>query len=320
MRKPRILIVDDREFDRILYKEYLEEVNYDFFELDDGHDLIDFLSNNEIDLILLDWQMPRIGGLESLKNIQQNKIFKEIPVIIITGLKEESVLEEAFNHGANDFIYKPVTKTEIRSRVNALFNLAEANKMLLLQKEEMIELNNIIRQQKNDLQESINIKSSLGEEKIKTVQSELQDKNQKIRKLELEMLQVKNGMKGFRIDLESFVKSLRERSKDDSLNTSARKLVRQLDTLQSSEVSYHESQDILDSLDPEFSKKLVSNHPRLTNLDLKHCAFIKLNMENNDVANILNVELKSLQMTRYRLKKKLGLDEKISLREYLVNL
>ena len=61
-------------------------------------------------------------------------------------------------------------------------------------------------------------------------------------------------------------------------------------------------------------------NPKLTSLDLKHCAYMKMNIDNYDLSNILGVEMKSIQMTRYRLKKKLNLDAEKSLREYVLSI
>ncbi len=318
--KPHILIVDDREFDRILYREYLDEINFQFSELNDGENLVSFLSENSIDLILLDWQMPRMGGLESLKNLRMNQSFREIPVIIITGLKDENVLEEAFQYGAVDFINKPVTKVEIRSRVNATLSLQKAKVDLIKQTSELAELNSIIKEQKKSLEESLQIKSDLGEELQKSARLDIDEKNQKIRKSELELFQFKNALKSSINDLDKLIGRVKDSGEESTLQSDLRKLSRGLKLILDSQLSYHESQDILDSIDTSFKKALVTRFPKLTNLDLKHCAFIRLNMDNSDVANILNVEMKSLQMTRYRLKKKLGLDENTSLREFLMSL
>ena len=62
MDLPKILIVDDREFDRIIYREYLGETNYRFEEMEDGTGILERLGDINPDLILLDWQMPRQGG------------------------------------------------------------------------------------------------------------------------------------------------------------------------------------------------------------------------------------------------------------------
>ena len=68
---------------------------------------------------------------------------------------------------------------------------------------------------------------------------------------------------------------------------------------------------------PQFFQNLKSDFPKLTSNDLRHCAYIKIHMQTKDVARIMNVEPKSIQMTRYRLKKKLNLTEKENLEDIL---
>jgi len=87
MELPKVLIIDDREFDRIIYREYLGEANYQFAEMEDGQGVLEKLPEIKPDLILLDWQMPRQGGLETLKIIKKNKAYTDTPIIIITGSK-----------------------------------------------------------------------------------------------------------------------------------------------------------------------------------------------------------------------------------------
>jgi DNA-binding CsgD family transcriptional regulator len=70
-------------------------------------------------------------------------------------------------------------------------------------------------------------------------------------------------------------------------------------------------------LNPNFFKEVQNKHPNLTKSDMKHCAYIKLNLSNKDVAVLNNVNPNSVQMARYRLKKKLKLKNDDDLYEYL---
>ena len=140
---------------------YLGETNYRFEEMDDGSGILERLPEINPDLILLDWQMPRQGGLETLKLIKKNLAFKDIPIIIITGLQDEKVLEEAFDFGTLDFLNKPVSKIELMARVLNAIKLHEATKSMVTQKKELIELNKIINNQKDELEKSLAIKTEL---------------------------------------------------------------------------------------------------------------------------------------------------------------
>ena len=99
-----------------------------------------------------------------------------------------------------------------------------------------------------------------------------------------------------------------------------KKLEKAMNDLISGEDNWSEFKKVFESTHPEFFSKLMRINPKLTSLDLKHCAYMKMNIDNYDLSNILGVEMKSIQMTRYRLKKKLNLDAEKSLREYVLSI
>lgn len=68
-----------------------------------------------------------------------------------------------------------------------------------------------------------------------------------------------------------------------------------------------------------FLGKLIELHPSLSEVELRHCIFIKSHMQTKEIANILHIDPRSVQASRYRIKKKMGLDETVDLRNYLQN-
>ena len=315
--KPNVLIIDDREFDRVLYKEYLGDEQYEFSELDDGEGAIAQLNTKNYDLILLDWQMPRVGGLETLRNVK-NSSHKETPIIIITGLEDEKVLEQAFDYGGVDFINKPVSKIELNSRVNSVLKLFHSTKMLIKQKEELLSLNTIISSQKEELQEAFKIKQELAAIKEQQQQIEIDDKNRKIMTMEVDTSKSVNQIKNIN-SLISEGKKILSQDTNGNLGISIlNKLQKEVEDLFGKQDSWSDFKEIYESIEPEFFKKLTTINPKLTSLDLQHCAYIKMNLDNYEITKILNVELKSLQQTRYRLKKKLKVEENAKLREFIV--
>jgi DNA-binding response OmpR family regulator len=320
MTLPKVLIVDDRQFDRILYKEFLGEENYLFTELDDGENILEAASSFSPDLIILDWQMPRVSGLEALKMIKKNQAFKNIPVIIITGLEDEKVLEEAFDFGSIDFLNKPVTRIELNARVLNAINLQNAIRKLALQKEELESLNVIIKDQKQELEKSLVLKTERMEMDRNSFESDIDLKNKKLLSKELDSTKLINDIKSIRSSIQSCHASLKKELPESTMIRKLNSVLRDIDHLEIHDNGLSDFKETFESIDPEFYKNLSSINPRLTPNDLKNCAYIKMNLDNYEVANILNVELKSLQMTRYRLKKKLNLDETIHLREFIMSI
>ncbi len=320
MNLPKILIVDDRQFDRILYKEYLGDTNYSFTELDDGENILETISDEKPDLILLDWQMPRVSGLEALKMIKKNQAFKNIPVIIITGLEDEKVLEEAFDFGSIDFLNKPVTRIELNARVLNAISLQDAIRRLASQTEELYSLNSIIKNQKVELEKSLEIKTQRMESDRNDFESDIDLKNKKLLSKELDTTKLINDIKSIKSLIQSCYQDLKTENSESKVLRKLKTIERDIDHLEIHDNGLEDFKETFESIDPNFYKNLATINPKLTPNDLKNCAYIKMNLDNYEVAKILNVELKSLQMTRYRLKKKLKLDEKTQLREFILSI
>jgi DNA-binding response OmpR family regulator len=107
-----ILIVDDefavRESLRMLLKSY-----YEIFAAPDGEEALKILKERKIDLITLDLNMPKLSGIETLREIR--KINGKVPVIIVTGYGTQKDEKEALLYGVRDFISKPFNINEIVS-------------------------------------------------------------------------------------------------------------------------------------------------------------------------------------------------------------
>jgi len=317
MQLSRILIVDDRQFDRLLYKEYLGEENYEFAELDDGEKIVSTAIEYKPNLVLLDWQMPCVGGLEALRMLKKNKILKNIPVIIITGLEDEKVLENAFDFGSVDFINKPISKIELNSRVHSAIHLAEAIFTITRQKNELNDLNIIISKQKMELEKSLNLKTEQLDQTKNDFEVSMNEKNKKLMGKEIDSTKLVNEIKNLRQMINDCRKELRNENENSKVLRKLQMVERNILQLSSDDDSLDDFKEMLESVDPVFYKKLSQISPNLTPNEMKNCAFIKMNLDNYEVSRILNVELKSLQMTRYRLKKKFNLNKSISLREFI---
>jgi len=301
--------------------ELLGYEKYEFFELDDGEKVVPFLKENRnIDVILLDWQMPIIGGLEALKLLKANPEIADIPVIIITGLEDDKVLEQAFDYGGVDFLQKPVMGVELMSRVDNVLKLSRAQRSLQHQKDQLEELNKIITIQKDELQSSIRIKEELAELKRIELERELADRKRRIITMEVESSRIGKSMQGLTEILVKCMNQVKSENASSEALRGLKKLEKAMNDLSSDEDNWGEFKKVFESTHPDFFSKLMRVNPKLTSLDLKHCAYMKMNIDNYDLSNILGVEMKSIQMTRYRLKKKLNLDAEKSLREYVLSI
>lgn len=254
-----------------------------------------------------------------MKLVKANAEIADIPIIIITGLEDEKVLEQAFDYGGVDFLQKPVMGVELMSRVDNVLKLSRAQKSLQNQKDQLEELNKIITVQKDELQASIRIKEELAELKRIELERELDDKRRRLITMEVESSKVGKSMQGLRDILAKSVNHLKSENVSSESLRGLKKLEKAMSDLGSDEDNWGEFKKVFESTHPDFFSKLMKINPKLTSLDLKHCAYMKMNIDNYDLSNILGVEMKSIQMTRYRLKKKLNLDPEMSLREYVLS-
>jgi len=103
-----ILIVDDSRTMRMIQRNILQAMGFnDTLEAEDGVDALDKLNSNDIDLVLMDWNMPNKSGLDTLKEMKLSKALKNIPVIMSTSESEKSKVSEAISAGAANYITKP---------------------------------------------------------------------------------------------------------------------------------------------------------------------------------------------------------------------
>ena len=115
MQKERILVIDDEDFILQLARDILAKTNYDVDTISNGNEGIRLLESRKFDLLLTDIRMPDIGGLEVIRHVRTGN--KEIPIIIITGHGTLDIALDALRLGAQGFVLKPFTPTELRGAV-----------------------------------------------------------------------------------------------------------------------------------------------------------------------------------------------------------
>lgn len=117
---PKVLVVDDEEIIRSLFRKTFNGMNLEFSEASDGAKALEMVSTQEYDLIITDIRMPDIDGVDLLRKVKQKTPLTE--VIVITGYANENAAIEAVRLGAYDFIKKPFESAQKVARVaqNAL--------------------------------------------------------------------------------------------------------------------------------------------------------------------------------------------------------
>jgi putative two-component system response regulator len=118
-----ILVADDQASNRELFNELLTTQGFNVITVADGAEALDQLSRVPTDLVLLDVMMPQLNGFEVCEKIKANPETYLIPVILVTGLSDKESRIEGIRVGADDFLTRPVDRTELLARVRSLLKL-----------------------------------------------------------------------------------------------------------------------------------------------------------------------------------------------------
>lgn len=123
----KVLVIDDEKHIVELLKFNLETMNYEVYSSYDGFD--GFMQAKEVKphLILLDWMLPNISGIDVLKKIRSDKDLQSIPVIMLTAKNTEHDKIEGLDIGADDYITKPFSIKELLARINSVLRRYNVN-------------------------------------------------------------------------------------------------------------------------------------------------------------------------------------------------
>ena len=228
------------------------------------------------DLIIMDWEMPEMTGIEAIDLLRQHPETQHIPIIIATGRKTQSKdLEKALKTGAIDYIRKPFDRIEFLARAQVALRLAES-----YQREKQL------------------------------MQTIIEHKNRELSAFAIQVVQKTQVLGDIAQELE-----------DDSLNKKASKAIkriirenRQLDN------SWEKFKMHFEEVHPDFFTSLSQRFASLSQNEQKLCAYTKMKLSIKEIAQLLSISAKSVEMARYRIKKKLNLVAEENLSNFIQRL
>ena len=285
-----LLVVDDDADNR----NYLVQLMLDkasettVFVAKHGKQALSILGKKAVDLILLDWEMPVMNGGETLQALQQDVYWRYIPVIMYTGAMTSYYnLEEALQNGAVDFLRKPAEPVELLARIRSILRQKQLEEQRRHLEKRMVE------QQKEFLEQTVQLLKKETNDYLLL----LARKNEVLAEIQLRCTPTHDPPTAFQKTISRFVKqSIREDN------------------------YWEDFLEKLNQTDPQFVKRLNSNHPKLSPGEVKVCALLRFGLDNKSIANLLQISNEGIKKSRYRIRKKLLLDKANKLEAYLTTI
>ena len=127
LANPKILVVEDEPNQVELIEFNLNSEGYEVVVTRDGEEALNLAEEENPDLILLDWMLPKVSGIEVCRQLRRSKMTREIPIVMLTARSEESDKIRGLDIGADDYITKPYSIKELLARVRAAMRRPSAS-------------------------------------------------------------------------------------------------------------------------------------------------------------------------------------------------
>lgn len=119
----KVLIVDDFATMRRILKNIMKQIGFsDITEADNGKNALKILKSQEIDLILCDWNMPEMAGIEVLNTVRADDELKNTPFIMVTAEAQKENILEAVKAGVSSYVVKPFTAETVEQKLQKVFS------------------------------------------------------------------------------------------------------------------------------------------------------------------------------------------------------
>lgn len=300
MDEYQILIVDDDPKQLKILTGHLIEFNpnYKLLIATNGKAGLEIASRNQPDLILMDWEMPVMNGLDAIKLLKNNDLTKSIPIIMVTGTHGETEkLKEALDAGAIDFVNKPYNAVELIARIRTQIRHVEIFRKCIEQQE-------IINRQEKTL---------LAKEK-ELLEHDIDHQRKQLTMQTVNMVQNSELLISVIADLRAVLPYTTAEGKS-LLNSLEFKI-----NDKSNDHIWKEFEICFENVYRDFYKKLNDRLPDITIREKRLCAFLKMNMSTKEIAAITFQTPNSIDVAKHRLRKKIGIETDEDFTTFLISL
>jgi len=300
MQEYQILIVDDDPRQLKILTGHLIETNPNFKLLiaTNGKAGLDIAIMNKPDIILMDWEMPGMDGLETIKQLKLNEVTKSIPVIMVTGVHNDvKKLSEAMEAGAIDFIKKPYNGIELLARVSA-----QISHIAILRKS--IEQQELLNNQAKEIDEK--------EKQI--LKAEVRHHQKQLTMNTVNLLKQGHLLQTISEEIKSLASHTDEEGKGI-----IKSLIMKIND-RSSEHLWNEFEITFEKVHTGFYQKITEKIPDISLREKRLCAFLKMNMNTKEISSITLQSPNSIDVAKHRLRKKMGIASDDGFANFLIGL
>ncbi|MCH7500153.1 MAG: response regulator [Nitrospinae bacterium] len=120
----KAIVVDDSSVMRQIIKNNLKQLGFEqsnLVDAEDGEQAMKKLNEDTIDLVIADWNMPRMTGIDLLRAIRADGALKELPFMMVTSEADKEKIMEAVQAGVNQYIVKPFNATQLEEKIKEIF-------------------------------------------------------------------------------------------------------------------------------------------------------------------------------------------------------
>lgn len=160
----KILVAEDDRVTRMRILAFLDEWGHEAIPAEDGEEAWRVFQESDVDLVMTDWLMPGINGLELLKRIRASEKGQFVYTLLLTARSEKRDVVEGIESGADDFVSKPFDRDELRARIAAAQRIVELERALAEQNRKLAAANQVLtaanRRMKESLQSAARIQQS----------------------------------------------------------------------------------------------------------------------------------------------------------------
>ena len=277
---PRTLLIadDDARMVRLITEHLLHaDMQWRILRASNGREAVEVAQQEVPDVILTDWDMPVLNGIDAIRQIRKHEATSHIPVIMATGeMLTSEDLRIALEAGAWDYLRKPIDLVEMDARLKSALRL---------------------RQQQQQIEQLL--------------KQDIDLKNRQLSTTSMLMVEKSSLLQGLYEELSNLV------NEQPELAPKLSKLQRRLTNHLEADESWLSFRTHFEEVHPEFFTKLTNLATDLSQKDAKMCAYLKMGMDTKEIAHLLNITPASVRTSVYRIKKRMNLPEEDTLRDFL---